>query len=64
MRAATPRHRRARPGDPMGRKRPLPAARGNGDTMIRSMTGFGVASAEVDGARYVIEVRSLNSKYF
>ncbi|MHC4415698.1 MAG: YicC/YloC family endoribonuclease [Planctomycetota bacterium] len=28
------------------------------------MTGFGVASAEVDGARYVIEVRSLNSKYF
>jgi uncharacterized protein (TIGR00255 family) len=32
--------------------------------MIRSMTGFGVASAEVDGARYVVEVRSLNSKYF
>ncbi|MHC4318961.1 MAG: YicC/YloC family endoribonuclease [Planctomycetota bacterium] len=28
------------------------------------MTGFGVASAEVDGARYVVEVRSLNSKYF
>jgi uncharacterized protein (TIGR00255 family) len=32
--------------------------------MIRSMTGFGVASTEVDGARYVVEVRSLNSKYF
>jgi len=32
--------------------------------MIRSMTGFGVASAEVDGARYVVEVRCLNSKYF
>ncbi len=32
--------------------------------MIRSMTGFGTAAAEVDGARYVIEVRSLNSKYF
>ena len=32
--------------------------------MIRSMTGFGVASTEVDGARYVAEVRALNSKYF
>ncbi len=32
--------------------------------MIRSMTGFGVAATEVDGARYVVEVRSLNSKYF
>ncbi len=32
--------------------------------MIRSMTGFGVASAEVDGARYVVEVRSLNNRYF
>ena len=32
--------------------------------MIRSMTGFGTAAKEVDGARYVIEVRSLNSKYF
>jgi uncharacterized protein (TIGR00255 family) len=32
--------------------------------MIRSMTGFGVASAEVDGARYVVEIRSLNAKYF
>jgi uncharacterized protein (TIGR00255 family) len=32
--------------------------------MIRSMTGFGVASTEVDGARYVVEIRSLNSKYF
>jgi uncharacterized protein (TIGR00255 family) len=32
--------------------------------MIRSMTGFGVASTEVDGARYLVEVRALNSKYF
>lgn len=32
--------------------------------MIRSMTGFGVASTEADGARFVVEVRSLNSKYF
>ena len=32
--------------------------------MIRSMTGFGVASTEVDGARFVVELRSLNSKYF
>jgi uncharacterized protein (TIGR00255 family) len=32
--------------------------------MIRSMTGFGMASTEVDGARYLVEVRSLNSKYF
>jgi uncharacterized protein (TIGR00255 family) len=28
------------------------------------MTGFGVTSTEVDSARYVVEVRSLNSKYF
>jgi len=32
--------------------------------MIRSMTGFGVAADDDDGARYVVEVRSLNSKYF
>jgi uncharacterized protein (TIGR00255 family) len=32
--------------------------------MIRSMTGFGSASAQVDGARYVIEVRSFNGKFF
>ena len=32
--------------------------------MIRSMTGFGVASTEAGGARFVVEVRSLNSKYF
>jgi len=32
--------------------------------MIRSMTGFGVASTQVSGARYVVEIRSLNSKYF
>jgi uncharacterized protein (TIGR00255 family) len=32
--------------------------------MIRSMTGFGVASAQVDGAHYAVEVRSLNNRYF
>jgi uncharacterized protein (TIGR00255 family) len=32
--------------------------------MIRSMTGFGSASTDVDGAHYLIEIRSLNNKYF
>ena len=32
--------------------------------MIRSMTGFGEASATEGGIRYFVEVRSLNSKYF
>lgn len=32
--------------------------------MIRSMTGFGEASATVGTAHYYLEVRSLNSKYF
>ena len=32
--------------------------------MIRSMTGFGEASAEVAGVHYFLEVRSLNAKYF
>ena len=32
--------------------------------MIRSMTGFGEASSTIDGVQYVIEVRSLNNKYF
>ncbi len=32
--------------------------------MIRSMTGFGVASAELDGAHCSVEVRSLNNRYF
>ncbi len=32
--------------------------------MIRSMTGFGEASADVSGAQYFVEVRSLNSKFF
>ncbi len=32
--------------------------------MIRSMTGFGAASTEVDGAHYAVEVRSLNNRYF
>lgn len=32
--------------------------------MIRSMTGFGDASAQIDGVHYHVEVRSLNNKYF
>ena len=32
--------------------------------MIRSMTGFGGAQAQVSGIHYALEVRSLNSKYF
>jgi len=32
--------------------------------MIRSMTGFGETSTQVDGANYVVEIRSLNSKYY
>lgn len=32
--------------------------------MIRSMTGFGVATAEANGTHYVVELRSLNNKYF
>ncbi len=32
--------------------------------MIRSMTGFGDSSLQVDGAHYAIEIRSLNSKWF
>lgn len=32
--------------------------------MIRSMTGFGSASAESSGAHYVVEIRALNNKYF
>ncbi|MCA9300477.1 MAG: hypothetical protein KDA28_15510, partial [Phycisphaerales bacterium] len=32
--------------------------------MIRSMTGFGEASTQVDGAHYFVEIRSLNNKYF
>ena len=32
--------------------------------MIRSMTGFGEASATVGDAHFYLEVRSLNSKYF
>ena len=31
--------------------------------MIRSMTGFGAAGTESDGARYAVEIRTLNSKY-
>ncbi len=32
--------------------------------MINSMTGFGDASAEHDGAHYAVEIRSLNNRYF
>jgi len=32
--------------------------------VIRSMTGYGEASAQVGGVHYFIEVRSLNNKYF
>jgi len=32
--------------------------------VIRSMTGYGEASAQIDGVHYFVEVRSLNNKYF
>lgn len=32
--------------------------------MIRSMTGFGVVSAEADGARCTVELRSVNGRFF
>ncbi len=32
--------------------------------MIRSMTGFGARSREIAGARYSVEIRSVNSRYF
>jgi len=32
--------------------------------VIRSMTGYGEASAEIDGVHYFVEARSLNNKYF
>lgn len=32
--------------------------------MIRSMTGFGVATAEQGGRQYSVEVRSVNNKFF
>lgn len=32
--------------------------------MVRSMTGYGDASATLDGVHYFVEVRSLNNKYF
>lgn len=32
--------------------------------MVRSMTGYGDASAQVGGVHYFVEVRSLNNKYF
>jgi len=32
--------------------------------MIRSMTGFGQACAEIDGVVYTVEIRSVNNRYF
>ena len=32
--------------------------------MIRSMTGFGSASCDANGTHYLVELRSLNNKYF
>jgi len=32
--------------------------------MIRSMTGFGAASADEDGARYSVEIRSVNNRFY
>lgn len=32
--------------------------------MIRSMTGFGSQSREIEGVRYAVEIRSVNSRYF
>ena len=32
--------------------------------MIRSMTGYGEAAAEIGGVHYFVEVRSLNARYF
>ncbi|MCL4743112.1 MAG: YicC family protein [Phycisphaerales bacterium] len=32
--------------------------------MIRSMTGFGEASSQVNGVHFFVELRSLNNKYF
>jgi len=32
--------------------------------VIRSMTGFGDASCEVDGVHYAVELRSVNNRYF
>ena len=32
--------------------------------MIRSMTGYGEATAEIGGVHYFVEVRSLNARYF
>ena len=32
--------------------------------MIRSMTGFGEAQEQIDGIQYLVELRSVNNKYF
>lgn len=35
-----------------------------GFRVIRSMTGYGEASAHIDGTHYFVQIRSLNGKYF
>ena len=32
--------------------------------MLRSMTGFGAAQAEVEGVAYTVEIRSVNNRHF
>ena len=32
--------------------------------MIKSMTGYGVAQSELDGASYVVEIKTVNNRYF
>jgi uncharacterized protein (TIGR00255 family) len=32
--------------------------------MIRSMTGFGAASAEAEGCRFAVEIKSVNNRFF
>src|SRR5665213_1646088 len=31
--------------------------------MIKSMTGYGIASVDSDGTKYTVEIKSLNSKF-
>ena len=32
--------------------------------MINSMTGYGQAQGEIDGASYAVEVKAVNNRYF
>src|SRR3954453_7405157 len=63
------RSRRFRPARPIPAPfRPIPsnstAISRQRPEMIVSMTGFGDASTERDGAHYAVEIRSLNNRYF